>query len=130
MVGGGGQTAQTLTGFDPLDSTKVAASREGSERSCCVGRRAAAGWRRGRDYGTRSDEEPLPETGGLSPLFECKDGTAPSSSTLIHNCSILPIEDIPSTVASIIDNRPTTSHTLRTAVRLYRPRTHLLNATV
>lgn len=52
-------------GADPIDSTTEAASRE----------EAAAGWRRDRDYGTRSDEEPLAETGdGPSHCWSVKRG--------------------------------------------------------
>jgi hypothetical protein len=50
-VGDGGPAAHV--GADPIDSTNFAASRE----------EAAAQWRRGRDCGTRSDEEPVAQTG-------------------------------------------------------------------
>jgi hypothetical protein len=69
MVGGGGEAAHV--GADPIDSTHEAASRE----------ETAAQWRRRRDYGTRSDEEPLAETGGRSSFFtrekRKRDVTAP-----------------------------------------------------
>jgi hypothetical protein len=70
-------------GADPIDSTNLATSRE----------EAAAQWRRRRDYGTRSDEEPLAETGGQSSFFtrekRKRDVTAPCRFTLIHHCYIL-----------------------------------------
>jgi len=68
---------RTHVGANPVDSTKGTASRE----------EAAAEWRRGRDHGTRSDEEPLAETGDIPHRWSVKRGKE-MISLLVGGCPL------------------------------------------